>query len=86
MIHEQLPSLTETAFGSHPCRVVSVAYCEVVPFHSDSTLPTGRVENCPRRVSLVERVSLLEKESVRKGHCTKKQNSLQKTQTPLRPH
>ena len=26
MIHEALPTLTETAFGSHPCRVVSVTF------------------------------------------------------------
>jgi hypothetical protein len=26
MIHELLPSLTETASGSHPCCVVSVTY------------------------------------------------------------
>lgn len=26
MIHELLPSLTETAFGSHPRRVFSVSY------------------------------------------------------------
>jgi len=33
MIHELLLSVTETAFGSHPCRVVSVTYRKLRPFH-----------------------------------------------------
>ena len=33
MIHEGLPTLTETAFGSHPCCVVSVAYVRTYYFH-----------------------------------------------------
>ncbi len=37
MIHEPFPSLTETAFGSHPCRVVSVTYRETAPFHGGNT-------------------------------------------------
>ena len=32
MIHETFLCLTETAFGSHPCRVVSITYCEAVLF------------------------------------------------------
>jgi hypothetical protein len=32
MIHELLLSVTETAFGSHPCRVVSVTYPKRGPF------------------------------------------------------
>jgi len=32
MIHEVLPSLIETAFGSHPCRVVSVTTAKQCPF------------------------------------------------------
>ena len=34
--HEPFPSLTETAFGSHPCRVVSVTYRKLRPFHGDA--------------------------------------------------
>ena len=37
MIHEPFPSLTETAFGSHPCRVVSVTYRKLRPFHGGNT-------------------------------------------------
>jgi len=33
MIHELFPSLTETASGSHPCRVVSATYRKLRPFH-----------------------------------------------------
>src|SRR6266849_7958473 len=33
MIHELLPSLTETASGSHPCCVVSVTYDRTQCFH-----------------------------------------------------
>ena len=33
MIHETFLCLTETAFGSHPCRVVSVTYRTLRPFH-----------------------------------------------------
>ena len=33
MIHEMFLCLTETAFGSHPCRVVSVTYRKLRPFH-----------------------------------------------------
>jgi len=36
MIHETFLCLTETAFGSHPCRVVSITYCEAVPFREGS--------------------------------------------------
>jgi hypothetical protein len=35
MIHEAFPTLTETAFGSHPRCVVSVTYGLVAPFHGD---------------------------------------------------
>lgn len=33
MIHETFLYLTETAFGSHPCRVVSATYRTLRPFH-----------------------------------------------------
>ncbi len=36
MIHELLPSLTETASGSHPCCVVSVTY-DRTHFHGGNT-------------------------------------------------
>jgi hypothetical protein len=37
MIHETFLCLTETAFGSHPCRVVSVTYRTLRPFHGGNT-------------------------------------------------
>ncbi len=37
MIHELLPSLTETASGSHPCCVVSVTYDRTQCFHGGNT-------------------------------------------------
>ena len=37
MIHELFPSPTETAFGCHPCRVVSVTYRKLRPFHVGNT-------------------------------------------------
>ena len=37
MIHEVFPPLTETALGSHPYRVVSVAYRKLRPFHGGNT-------------------------------------------------
>src|ERR1700674_304883 len=37
MIHELLLSPTETASGSHPCCVVSVAYQRPSYFHGDNT-------------------------------------------------
>jgi hypothetical protein len=37
MIHELFPSPTETAFGRHPCRVVSVTYRKLWPFHGSNT-------------------------------------------------
>jgi hypothetical protein len=37
MIHETFLSLTESAFGSHPCRVVSVTYRKLRPFHGGNT-------------------------------------------------
>jgi len=33
MIHETFLSVTESAFGSHACRVVSVTYRKLRPFH-----------------------------------------------------
>ncbi len=33
MIHETFLSVAESAFGSHPCRVVSVTYRKLRPFH-----------------------------------------------------
>ena len=37
MIHEMFLYLTETAFGRHPCRVVSVTYRKLRPFHGGNT-------------------------------------------------
>jgi len=37
MIHEAFPTLTETAFGSHPCRVASVTYLRTHRFHGGNT-------------------------------------------------
>src|SRR5215472_13509461 len=37
MIHEALPTLTETAFGSHPCCEVSVTYVRTHCFHGGNT-------------------------------------------------
>jgi hypothetical protein len=37
MIHETFLYLTETAFGSHPCRVVSITYRALRPFHGGNT-------------------------------------------------
>ena len=47
MIHETFLCLTETAFGSHPCRIVSITYCEAVPFHGGNTgsNPVGDANN-----------------------------------------
>src|SRR2546426_11535140 len=47
MIHELLLSLTESAFGSHPCRVVSVTYRQLRPFHGGNTgsNPVGDANN-----------------------------------------
>ena len=33
MIHELFPFVTEPAFRSHPCRVVSATYRKLSPFH-----------------------------------------------------
>ena len=43
MIHETFLYLTETAFGSHPCRVVSVTYRKLRPFHGGNRvqIPSG---------------------------------------------
>ena len=43
MIHEGLPTLTETAFGSHPCCVVSVTYVRTYYFHgaNEGSNPSG---------------------------------------------
>jgi hypothetical protein len=47
MIHELFPSPTETAFGRHPCRVVSVTYRKLWPFHGGNTdsNPVGHANN-----------------------------------------
>jgi hypothetical protein len=37
MTHELVPHLTESASSSHPCRVVSVTYDQLRPFHGGST-------------------------------------------------
>ena len=37
MIHETFLSLTETAFGRHPCRIVSITYRALRPFHGGNT-------------------------------------------------
>jgi hypothetical protein len=43
MIHEALPALTETAFGSHPRCVVSVTYVRTPDFHgaNEGSNPSG---------------------------------------------
>ena len=33
IVHLQFPNLTESAFGSHPYRVVSVSYSQTMLFH-----------------------------------------------------
>ena len=51
MIHEPFPSLTETAFGCHPCRVVSVTYSKLRPFHGGNTktfTEPNTKSSCPR--------------------------------------
>jgi len=47
MIHETFLYLTETAFGSHPCRVVSATYRTLRPFHGGNTgsNPVGDANN-----------------------------------------
>jgi hypothetical protein len=47
MIHEALPTHTETAFGSHPCCVVSVTYVWTHCFHGGNTgsNPVGDANN-----------------------------------------
>jgi hypothetical protein len=45
MIRETFLYLTETAFGSHPCRVVSITYCEAVPFHDDAKGQKDQLRN-----------------------------------------
>jgi len=37
MIHEMFLYLTETAFGSHPCRVISATYNTLQPFHGGNS-------------------------------------------------
>ncbi len=37
MIHETFLTVTEITFGSHPCRVVSVTYRKLRPFHGGNT-------------------------------------------------
>src|SRR5947208_1226151 len=39
MVHESLPTPTESAFGSHPRRVFSVCYELPSPFHGDTSNP-----------------------------------------------
>jgi len=41
MIHELLPSLTETASGSHPCCVVSVTYDRTFTAVTRVQIPSG---------------------------------------------
>jgi hypothetical protein len=45
MIHEALPTLTETAFGSHPCCVVSVTYLRTHRFHGGSLSGRDQLSN-----------------------------------------
>ena len=47
MIHEALPTLTETASGSHPCCVISVTYSWIQCFHGGNTgsNPVGDANN-----------------------------------------
>ena len=42
MIQELFPSLIETASGSHPCRVVSVTYRKLRPFHRGNRFKSRR--------------------------------------------
>jgi hypothetical protein len=37
MIHEPVLKLTENAFGSHPCCVISIRYGPIGPFHGGNT-------------------------------------------------
>ena len=46
MIHETFLCLTETAFGSHPCRVVSVTYRKLRPFHGHKASVLGSTCSC----------------------------------------
>ena len=41
MIHETFLCLTETVFGSHPYRVVSVTYRKLRPFHGGGNARDG---------------------------------------------
>ena len=49
MIHELFPFLTESAFGSHPRRVVSVSYRKLRPFHGANagSNPAGDAKSMP---------------------------------------
>ena len=62
MIHELLLTLTETAFGSHPCCVVSISYDEPKSFHGGNTgsNPVGDANKIRRKAKpafLTARVS-----------------------------
>jgi len=46
MVHLDFPSLTETAFGSHPYRIVSVSYGRALPFHGDNTATVKSPISC----------------------------------------
>ena len=66
MIHEALPTLTETAFGSHPCCVVSVTYIRSHCFHgaNEGSNPSGDANqfndfHCFSKDSLAQRGLLI---------------------------
>ena len=42
MIHETFLTVTEITFGSHPCRMLSVTYNKLWPFHGGNTFPIDR--------------------------------------------
>src|SRR6516225_12198876 len=50
MIHEAVPTVTETVFGSHPCCVVSVTYVRSHCFHGGNTgsNPVGDAKHSKR--------------------------------------
>ena len=52
MIHQDLPTLTETAFDGHPCCVVSVTYVRTHCFHGGNTgsNPVGDA-NIPKQLA-----------------------------------
>ena len=68
LIHELLLSVTKTAFGCHPCRVVSVTYRQLRPFHGGNTgsNPVGDAKSYQRFRGT---------EGIFRGHKKEQQNS-----------